>query len=70
MKHRTLEELALLEDIKDIKNKYLDLIKEYERRVKISHVNGDAVDEISNLMRINTLWTVLVDLYNILGYDL
>ena len=70
MKHRTLEELALLEDIKDIKIKYLDLIKEYEHKVKIAHVIGDTGNEICNLMCINTLWTVIFDLYNILGYDL
>lgn len=64
MEHRTLEELALLEDIKDIKNKYLDLINEYERRVKIAHENGDTDNEIRNLIRINILWTVIFDLYD------
>ena len=70
MKHRTLEELALLEDIKELKIKYLDLIKEYEHRVKNSRANGDTVNEIGNLMRIYTLRTVIFDLSNILGYDL
>ena len=70
MKHRTLEELALLEDIKELKIKYHDLIKEYVQLVNISRVNGDTVSEIGNLMRINTLWTVIFDFYKIIGNDL
>lgn len=72
MKQRTLEELALLEDIKELKDKYMNILNYYTSDNWCSSSNHDIVDveKTINIGRVRVLCEVLQDLYKILGIEL
>ena len=72
MKQRTLEELALLEDIKELKDKYMNILNYYTSDNWCSSSNNDIADveKTINIGRVRVLCEVLQDLYKILGIEL
>ena len=69
--HYTLEELALLEDIKELKDKYMNILNYYtsDNWCSSNHDIAD-VEKTINIGRVRVLCEVLQDLYKILGIEL